>query len=341
MKACCSKLTKVANLDISKVFVWVDYICIPQASRAVQTLAIHSLPAIASSLHAFVVIAPTTPHNDTNDDCTVDTYKRRGWCRAEGERAERSGSGEGGGGGVVERTKQLISIQFNSIQVLSHCARRGLSNTFIATSLADIENPYFGVARLGELGDAIAMLEPTKKGSESAKDFNEMTLKTMVKVFLGDFSCCRIKHKGSDKCDREELLQPMLGLYCEIYRRRYHPTVAPIYQMIENIKEEVYPKSISVEFEEGRIEERNLFGNYLDIAEKAIDFENMITAASGNHDAAVDLDKDSHDQDSFGQDNDLAPILINEKDLKCEQSFSTRLSEGIYRVSFHIEPWSF
>ena len=114
MKACCSKLTKVANLDISKVFVWVDYICIPQASRAVQTLAIHSLPAIASSLHAFVVIAPTTPHNDTNDDCTVDTYKRRGWCRAEGERAERSGSGEGGGGELWKERNNLF--QFNSIQ---------------------------------------------------------------------------------------------------------------------------------------------------------------------------------------------------------------------------------
>jgi len=39
-------------------------------------------------------------------------------------------------------------------------------------------------------------------------------------VFGGECTCCRLKHKGMEKCDRESLLIPILGLYGELYACR-------------------------------------------------------------------------------------------------------------------------
>jgi hypothetical protein len=71
------------NEDLSNVFVWVDYSCIPQANSSVQNLAIRSLAVYASSATYFVICAPETKHMDLDDVCDVETYQRRMWCRAE------------------------------------------------------------------------------------------------------------------------------------------------------------------------------------------------------------------------------------------------------------------
>jgi len=47
---------------LEKTYIWCDYGSIPQKNREVQMLAVSSLPAVSSSLHAFVIVAPTTPH---------------------------------------------------------------------------------------------------------------------------------------------------------------------------------------------------------------------------------------------------------------------------------------
>lgn len=99
------KLAKKKKMELSKVYIWVDYIGIAQESKVIQKYAIQTLPAIASSLHSFVVVAPSTPHSDLKTNCDLDTYKRRGWCRAE---------------------------------VLSHVARRGTSELYIATEKGEL-----------------------------------------------------------------------------------------------------------------------------------------------------------------------------------------------------------
>jgi len=69
------------NLD--KLYVWVDFSCIPQANPSTQTLAIRSLATYASSASIFVIVAPSCGHADLDVPCDVDTYQRRMWCRAE------------------------------------------------------------------------------------------------------------------------------------------------------------------------------------------------------------------------------------------------------------------
>lgn len=90
--------------SLESMYVRVDYMSIPQRSVHGQRCAINSLPIYASLLHAFVIIAPPTPHkNIPGMTCDEASYQRRGWCRAE---------------------------------QLCHVARRGAGNMFLAEDQA-------------------------------------------------------------------------------------------------------------------------------------------------------------------------------------------------------------
>jgi hypothetical protein len=41
-------------------------------------------------------------------------------------------------------------------------------------------------------------------------------IKRSLQVFEGELSCCLRGHVGMDQCDREYLVTPALGLYCEL-----------------------------------------------------------------------------------------------------------------------------
>ena len=244
---------------MDKTYVWFDYGSIPQANRNTQMLAVNSLPAVSSSLHSFVIVAPEATHLNTNEVCNVETYNRRGWCRAE---------------------------------VASHASRRGFDNMYLATSIDKIE----------EIND------------------NEYNISEAVKVFGGEYTCCRLQHPGKGRCDKEELLEPMLGLYCDVYKRRFSPTLKLFYDAIEHTKTMVFPSEIRVQFTDGTHEVRPLFTDLVGIVEKSIDFENMIEAAGGGsslQNGAIELDDDNLDGGELAaEDADLAPILINRLELK-------------------------
>jgi hypothetical protein len=65
------------------VWVWCDYISIPQKTRCAQKIAINSLASYASCSNAFCIVAPTVEHADTGEECNVSSYNKRMWCRAE------------------------------------------------------------------------------------------------------------------------------------------------------------------------------------------------------------------------------------------------------------------
>mmetsp|Transcript_50132 Transcript_50132/g.145374 ORF Transcript_50132/g.145374 Transcript_50132/m.145374 type:complete len:298 (+) Transcript_50132:78-971(+) len=65
------------------VYIWVDYISIPQRHSGTQRLAINSLTVYSSRVAAFVVVAPTVVHKDLREVCDKATYQCRAWCRAE------------------------------------------------------------------------------------------------------------------------------------------------------------------------------------------------------------------------------------------------------------------
>merc|ERR1712166_20833 len=69
--------------DLNKVYVWVDYISIPQCVGSVQLLAIHTLTAYSSVADAFISVCPDFGHEETSASVGMDSYKHRMWCRAE------------------------------------------------------------------------------------------------------------------------------------------------------------------------------------------------------------------------------------------------------------------
>jgi len=83
MVAAALTISKTNGWPMERVWVWCDYISIPQRTRNTQKLAINSLASYASIADAFVIVAPTVIHNNTGLECNVATYNKRMWCRAE------------------------------------------------------------------------------------------------------------------------------------------------------------------------------------------------------------------------------------------------------------------
>jgi len=76
-------LIKDKGWDAANTYIWCDYVSIPQQCRAIQTLAIISLPVYSSKVNAFMVVAPKAMHEETQVECCLKTYSARAWCRAE------------------------------------------------------------------------------------------------------------------------------------------------------------------------------------------------------------------------------------------------------------------
>ena len=83
MVAAIDKVLYLRGWAMQNVWIWADYLSIPQASRGQQKLAIASLVGYASVAHAFVIAAPPVAHKDHKGVCDVATYNKRMWCRCE------------------------------------------------------------------------------------------------------------------------------------------------------------------------------------------------------------------------------------------------------------------
>jgi len=114
-----------------------------------------------------------------------------------------------------------------------------------------------------------------------------------IYVFQGNLTCCRRKHEGMDKCDKELLVTPMLGLWAQLNQRCEQNTrqsnvsgskseklmkVAHVHEEISKKLEEVFPCEFDFERQDGHFERRQLFGDLLtrlpkpgDDLEKSID----------------------------------------------------------------------
>ena len=250
------------KVNLDKTYVWVDFGSIPQASRMTQMLAVSTLPAVSSSLHSFVIVAPQAHHEKSGEVCNFESYKRRGWCRAE---------------------------------VASHASRRGFENMYIANCLTKVKH-------IDELHD--------------------VEMSELVHVFSGDFTCCQLLHPQRVKCDKEELVSSMLGLYCDVYKRRLSPKLSKFYGVIEDQgKERVFPDTVRVEFQDGTSEVRPLFSDLIEMVEKLLDFENMVEAAGGELSSSSDAvqyekEYDAEERELMKEDANLLPILINQFELK-------------------------
>jgi len=83
MVAAIKQIAATHGWPIDRVMVWVDYISIPQRNTTSQKAAIASLAAYASCAAAFLIVAPDVKHANTGQLCSLESYCRRMWCRAE------------------------------------------------------------------------------------------------------------------------------------------------------------------------------------------------------------------------------------------------------------------
>mmetsp|Transcript_55583 Transcript_55583/g.154799 ORF Transcript_55583/g.154799 Transcript_55583/m.154799 type:complete len:1117 (-) Transcript_55583:152-3502(-) len=91
----------------------------------------------------------------------------------------------------------------------------------------------------------------------------ERLLSLSMYVFEGDFSCCQQKHAKSC-CDKEALVEPVLGLYSLVLRQiranANCKNMEPIMKHIRDNKERFFPTLYSFQAEGVGAEERELFG---------------------------------------------------------------------------------
>ena len=92
----------------------------------------------------------------------------------------------------------------------------------------------------------------------------------------GELTCCRKEHKGMERCDRQSLVVPILGLYGELFRAAHMgikskgadmSTVEAFLQEIHERQDEVFPrefKRVMWRKKKKVVEDVVLFGDLID-----------------------------------------------------------------------------
>jgi hypothetical protein len=88
-----------------------------------------------------------------------------------------------------------------------------------------------------------------------------------LRVFEGAFSCCAMGHKNQAYCDKEQLVQSVLGLYFKTLSQQDHPTRKMVLEHIEESKDRFFPSFFKFSLPGGREEERELFGDLVSTME--------------------------------------------------------------------------
>ena len=81
--AATEQLCRENGFEEDGVYLFLDYLSIPQKNMRLRLCAIDALGVISSVAHYFIVIAPSSTHYDTKKVCNKASYSRRGWCRLE------------------------------------------------------------------------------------------------------------------------------------------------------------------------------------------------------------------------------------------------------------------
>ena len=94
-------------------------------------------------------------------------------------------------------------------------------------------------------------------------------------VFQGEATCCRLKHAKQRRCDREELMLPILGLFGELYAGKDSDTEKKaLWEQVKTQKEDMFPSEFSFivdKAKKGTVNDmRGLFGELVGMMEELI-----------------------------------------------------------------------
>jgi len=81
MCAAVRRASRIGNVGLDKIFLWVDFCSIPQEHLATRELYLDAVPMYTLLCDMFIVIAPPLTSDDLESG--IWTHLRGGWCRAE------------------------------------------------------------------------------------------------------------------------------------------------------------------------------------------------------------------------------------------------------------------
>jgi len=103
-------------------------------------------------------------------------------------------------------------------------------------------------------------------GGEGIDAMSEMDTQCLF-IFEGNLTCCQRKHPGGIRCDRERLVDAMLGLLHKLTQEVEGLTVDSekykLYRFIVDQQQRLFPAEIKMETEDGKIVTKELFGGLL------------------------------------------------------------------------------
>lgn len=113
-------------------------------------------------------------------------------------------------------------------------------------------------------------------GSLNALSFDWWT--GIAHVFDAEMTCCRLKHPLGQRCDKETLVQPLLGLYYDMYSKARRGSLkshlTAVWKHISDNKRTIFPEHFEYSTNEGNII-RELFGPLIQQIEDHVDGQSV------------------------------------------------------------------
>ena len=280
--------------DLNKVYVWVDYISIPQCVGSVQLLAIHTLTAYSSVADAFIAVCPELEHKETSAAIGVESYKNRMWCRAE----QACFALKNGCDNMWMCTETRPGDESKKLTL------RAATRDKSAADMQSMDANNDGAVDASEFlagGGSKQEFDKYDLNGDGVLDAGEMALniermdtdwlQVVLRVFDGNATCCERKHAGMEACDRQALVVPLLSLYSEWFAAQdvvntvnpcseshlqQVPGLCPlkvvnnVSKMFEQVdlKQSMFPETFEFCHADGTITQHELFGNLIHEMEK-------------------------------------------------------------------------
>ena len=110
---------------------------------------------------------------------------------------------------------------------------------------------------------------------------------SLFDVYSGDFTCCNKEFDDPiTVCDKEKLVEPMLGLWGLILQNRQKPLIRPIFEKVQSARTAFFPTELDFRHKGLEPETRELFGKLVSKMEAYID---------GGESALVETSSSDHD----------------------------------------------
>ena len=237
MVAACRALCSERRIaDPSLVYVWVDYLSIPQANADTKLASIASIAVFVCCCKYFIVCAPDALHADYGSQCNEKTYLCRGWCRVE-QWAFMSMHGVDPMF-LFGARRQLTALESSKAWIEEFMVVMGGTFSVEADKavLVDVILGLYGFAKVCQTHDAQAQDSPLP--SPGAADLSDVGDATATDGHVAKASADASADEG-ERPVRSPPERPALGRSSS--SRAYHAKAISVLDLIKDNRKSVFP----------------------------------------------------------------------------------------------------